>query len=86
MRQTPFGVWNSEGWRKKRLPEKACNEADAFWRLERLPVGEVAGDLPEKACNEADAFWRLEPRFGSGSVSDGNTCNEADAFWRLEQR
>ena len=36
MRQTPFGVWNQDTYSWDGRVTRHCNEADAFWRLERV--------------------------------------------------
>ena len=82
MRQTPFGVWNSNSDTPTRMTDEASMRQTPFgvWNLVLTPVDSGV----EWSFNEADAFRRLEWPARRALPAASGRFNEADAFRRLE--
>ena len=82
MRQTPFGVWNSEIELLLVQADAGSNEADAFWRLEFSPARPAQRRRGAPMRQTPFGVWnRRHPPL---VAMEGARSNEADAFWRLE--
>ena len=83
MRQTPFGVWNSETACYYWSPLCSSNEADAFWRLE-FSLKAASAKMGVGAPMRQTPFGVWNSALGAIHPDESYRSNEADAFWRLE--